>query len=125
MASEILFTEEGTLEFQGNALRVGVTTNVTFTSKVKGVGNFPSGDNQGKGEITLNPDGTFKARYEGTLTTARGQRFDWKSREKSKKEDSGKFRGGEKVTGFQQYPSIYMDTETLPDKRFINTAYEL
>jgi hypothetical protein len=119
----ILFTEEGTLVFEGNALKEGVTTNVSFTSRVQGVGNFPSGDNKGQGTMTLNPDGTVDSSCEGELTTAQGQVFKWKSREKSKKNDGG-VKGVERVTGFSQYPQIVMDTEMFPNKKFTNTAVE-
>jgi hypothetical protein len=119
----ILFTEKGTLVFEGNALRVGVTTNVSFTSKVQGVGNFPSGDNKGQGTMTLNPDDTVDSSCEGELTTDQGQVFKWKSREKSKKKDDG-VKGVERVTEFRGYPQIVMDTEMFSDKKFTNTAYE-
>jgi hypothetical protein len=120
---EILFTEDGTLVFQGDALQVGVKTDVSFTSKIQGVGNFPSGDCKGEGTMTLNQDGTVDSSCKGKLTTAQGQVFEWKSREKSKKKDRG-VKGVEEVTGFSQYPQIVMDTEMFPNKKFTNTGYE-
>jgi len=117
---EILFTEEGTLEFPGNTLPVG-DTKVTFESKVTGVGSFPSGKNKGKGTITVKPNGKVVASYEGELTPGQGRPISWTSREKSEKKGR-EVKGLEEVRGFSQ--QIVMDTEMLSDKKFANTGYE-
>jgi hypothetical protein len=120
MAREKLFTEEGHIKLEGtNALQVGVPTKVTFTSKVKGEGNkFVSGDNEGKGTMTLN-NGRVKADYEGKLGG-----FPWKSDENSNVVGR-KIQGTETVTveGFPE--QIEMDTEMDldPPWKFTNTGY--
>jgi hypothetical protein len=75
-------------------LQQGVTKEVNFTSKITGIGNkFPNGTDQGKGTMTLLPDGTVDARCKGLVTTDKGDQFEWQSREMSR------VVGGKKVNG--------------------------
>jgi hypothetical protein len=125
MALVKLFTEDGELDqgFEGiDTLQEESARKVSFTSEVKGEGNFPSGPNGGKGEITRHADGTFDASYDGELKTAKGV-IKWKSYERSEEVERGKVTGLEEVTGFPQ--RIIMVTRMLSSKKFRNIGYEL
>jgi hypothetical protein len=121
MAREKLFTEEGKVRFEGtNALKVGVPKKVTFTSEVRGEPNkFPSGNDKGRGTMTLKSHGKVVASYTGSLSG-----FEWDSEEVSEL-DGNKIKGKEKVkvTGFRK-KQIEMDTEMdLSSGKFKNTGY--
>jgi hypothetical protein len=78
----------------------GVTTEVSFTSDVKGIERFPSGKNLASGTMTRYPHGIIDATWQGTLTTEKGEQFMWWSHEKSKVLEDGKIKGLNIVTGF-------------------------
>ncbi len=79
----------------------GVTTEVSFTSDIKGIGRFPSGKNLGSGTMTKYPHGIIDAAWCGTLTTTQNaEQFLWWAHEKSKVLENGKIRGINLVTGF-------------------------
>lgn len=78
----------------------GVTTEVSFTSDIKGIERFPSGKNLGSGTMTKYPHGIIDATWQGCLTTETGEQFMWWAHEKSRVLDDGKIRGLNMVTGF-------------------------
>jgi hypothetical protein len=82
-----------------------VTTEVSFTSEIKGIGRFPSGKNIGSGTVTQYPHGIVDGGYQGSfMTTAEGGRngdqFVWWAHEKTKMVRGGKFKGLTMMTGF-------------------------
>jgi hypothetical protein len=78
----------------------GVTTEISFTSDIKGVGRYPSGKNLASGTITKYPHGIIDGSWQGTLTTELGEEFMWWSHEKSKVLEGGKIKGLNVTTGF-------------------------
>ena len=79
----------------------GVTTEVSFTSDIRGIGRFPSGKNLGSGVLTKYPHGIIDATWHGCLTTTEhGEQFMWWGHEKSKVLENGKITGLNIVTGF-------------------------
>jgi hypothetical protein len=78
----------------------GVTTELSFTSDIRGVGRFPNGKNLASGAMTRYPHGIIDATWQGTLTTQNGEQFMWWSHEKSKVLQDGKIKGLNIVTGF-------------------------
>ena len=79
----------------------GVTSEVSFTSEIRGEGRFPSGQNLGSGIMIKYPHGIIDATWQGTLmTTEDGGQFMWWAHEKSKVVEGGKIKGLTIVTGF-------------------------
>lgn len=78
----------------------GVTTEVSFTSDIKGIGKFPSGKNLASGAMTKYPHGIIDATWHGILTTQNAEQFMWWAHEKSRVSEDGKIRGLNLVTGF-------------------------
>jgi len=78
----------------------GLTTEVTFTSNIKGEGKFPNGKNLGSGAMTRYPHGVIDGTFQGVITTENGDQFMWWAHEKSKVVDDEKIRGLTIVTGF-------------------------
>lgn len=79
----------------------GVTTEVSFTSKIRGEVRYPSGENLGSGTMTKYPHGVIDATWQGTLMIAEGNdQFMWWAHEKSKVVESGKIKGLNIMTGF-------------------------
>jgi len=79
----------------------GATTEVSFTSDIKGIGKYPSGKNMGSGTTTKYPHGIIDATWQGTFTTTENfEQFMWWAHEKSKVLEDGKITGLNVVTGF-------------------------
>lgn len=78
----------------------GMTTEVTFTSNIKGEGKFPHGKNLGSGVMTRYPHGVIDGAFQGVFTTEDGDQFMWWAHEKSKVVDGNKIKGLTIVTGF-------------------------
>ena len=78
----------------------GETTEITFTSEIKGEGKFPSGKNLGSGIMTKYSQGLIDATYQGTFTAQDADQFMWWAHEKCKIVEGGKIRGLVIVTGF-------------------------
>ncbi|MGI0042521.1 MAG: hypothetical protein ACRD47_02320 [Nitrososphaeraceae archaeon] len=79
----------------------GVTTEVSFTSEIKGEGRFPNGENFGSGTMTKYAHGVIDASWQGLLTIAEGgDQFMWWAHEKSKIVEGGKIKGLNIMTGF-------------------------
>jgi hypothetical protein len=78
----------------------GMTTEITFTSEIKGEGKFPNGKNFGSGMMTKYPHGVIDGAFQGAFTTEGGDQFMWWAHEKSKIVDGGKIKGLTIVTGF-------------------------
>jgi hypothetical protein len=79
----------------------GVTTEVSFTSEIKGEGRYPSGANLGSGTMTKYPHGVIDATWQGSLTIAEdSDQFMWWAHEKSKVVEGGKIKGLNIMTGF-------------------------
>jgi hypothetical protein len=78
----------------------GVTTEISFTSDIKGVGRYPSGKNLASGTIIKYPHGIIDGSWQGTLTTELGEQFMWWSHEKSKVLEGGEIKGLNVTTGF-------------------------
>jgi hypothetical protein len=101
---EKLFEENGKITAV-KVIRVhpfeGVTTEVSFTSKIKGEGRFPNSENLASGIITKYLHGIVDATWQGTLiTTEDGVQFMWWAHEKSKILEGGKIKGLTIMTGF-------------------------
>jgi hypothetical protein len=83
----------------------GVTTEVSFTSEIKGIGRFPSGKNLGSGVMTHYPHGIVDQSNQGSMMiTAEGggsddQSLSW-AHGKGKVVEGRKVRGLIIVTGF-------------------------
>src|SRR5215208_5447334 len=104
----------------------GVTTEVSFTSEIKGIGRFPSGKNIGSGTVTQYPHGIVEG-------GRNGDQFVWWAHEKTKMVGGGKFKGLTMMTGFTNSQKlswmnnliIALDLETDPEsQKFKATAYE-
>jgi hypothetical protein len=79
----------------------GVTTEVSFTSEIRGEGKYPNGENLGSGTMTKYPHGVIDATWQGSLTIAEGEnQFMWWAHEKSKIVEGGKIKGLNIMTGF-------------------------
>jgi hypothetical protein len=79
----------------------GLTTEVTFTSEIRGEGRYPSGENLGSGTMTKYPHGVIDATWQGSLTIAEGgDQFIWWAHEKSKIVEGDKIKGLNIMTGF-------------------------
>lgn len=78
----------------------GVTTEISFTSDIKGVGRYPSGKNLASGSITKYTHGIIDGSWQGTLTSELGEQFMWWSHEKSKVLEAGEIKGLNVATGF-------------------------
>ncbi len=78
----------------------GMTTEITFTSEIKGEGKFPNGKNLGSGMMTRYPHGVINAAFQGVFTTENGDQFMWWAHEKSKIVGGDKIKGLTIVTGF-------------------------
>jgi hypothetical protein len=144
-ALEKLYTEEvfgqydemhNVKGFEGiDALEVGVPKEVNFTSKVTGIGNkFPSGTDKGKGRMTRLPDGTVDAHCTGSVTTDKGDQFEWQSHEVTKMVEGKKLKGLDIVTISTRSQDllwmneliIVLETEYDPSaKKIIQTGYKL
>ena len=68
----------------------GLTTEVTFTSNIKGEGKFPHGKNLGSGAMTRYPHDVIDGTFQGVITTENGDQFMWWAHEKSKVVDGEK-----------------------------------
>jgi hypothetical protein len=112
----------------------GVTTEVSFTSDVKGIERFPSGKNLASGTITRYPHGIIDATWHGCLTTTEhGEQFMWWGHEKSKVLENGKITGLNIVTGFTNSQKLsWMNSQiivveldgSVTSEEFTATAYE-
>lgn len=78
----------------------GVTTEITFTSDIKGEGKFPNGKNFGSGVMTKYPHGIIDGAFQGVFTAENGGQFMWWAHEKSKIVENDKIKGLTIVTGF-------------------------
>lgn len=112
----------------------GLTTEVSFTSDIKGIGRYPSGKNLGSGKMTKYPHGIIDATWQGTLmTTEHGEQFMWWAHEKSKVDEDGNIKGLNVATGFTNSQKlswmnsliilIELNGSVLSDQ-FSATAYE-
>jgi hypothetical protein len=79
----------------------GVTTELSFSSEIKGEGTFPSGQNLGSGIITKYPHSIIDATWHGSLMTVEdGAQCMWWAHEKSKVVEGGNIKGLNIMTGF-------------------------
>ena len=79
----------------------GVTTELSFSSEIKGEGRFPSGQNIGSGIITKYPHGIIDATWHGSLMTVEdGAQSMWWAHEKSMVVEGGNIKGLNIMTGF-------------------------
>jgi hypothetical protein len=79
----------------------GVTTEVSFTSEIRGDGKFPNGQNLGSGIMTKYHHGIIDSTSHGSLMTAEnGEQFIWWAHEKSKVVEGGNIKGLNIMTGF-------------------------
>ena len=68
----------------------GVTTDVSFTSEIRGEGRHPSGENLGSGIMTKYSHGIIDATWQGSLMIAEGSdQFMWWAHEKSEVVEGG------------------------------------
>lgn len=111
----------------------GVTTELSFTSDIRGVGRFPNGKNLASGAMTRYPHGIIDGTWQGTLTTQNGEQFMWWSHEKSKVLQDGKIKGLNIVTGFTNSQNLsWMNSliivvelvGSIFSEEFSATAYE-
>jgi hypothetical protein len=71
----------------------GVTTEVSFTSEIRGEGRYPSGQSLGSGVMTKYPHGIIDGTWHGSLMIAKGgDQFMWWAHEKSKVVEGGNVR---------------------------------
>lgn len=78
----------------------GVTTEVSFTSKIRGEGRYPSGENLGSGIMTKYPHGIIDGTWQGSLMITNEDQFMWWAHEKSKVLEGGKIKGLTIITGY-------------------------
>jgi hypothetical protein len=79
----------------------GITTEVSFTSEIRGEGRFPNGQNLGSGIMTKYPHGIIDATWHGSLMSAEnGDQFMWWAHEKSKVIEGGNIKGLNIMSGF-------------------------
>lgn len=112
----------------------GVTTEVTFTSEIKGEGKYPNGENLGSGIMTKYPHGMIDATWQGSLTIAESSdQFVWWAHEKSKVIEGGKIKGLNIMTGFTNSQKLsWMNNliivieidGSISSKKFKATGYE-
>jgi hypothetical protein len=112
----------------------GVTTELSFTSDIRGVGRFPSGKNLASGVLTKYPHGIIDATWHGCLTTTEhDEEFMWWGHEKSKVLEDGKIKGLNIVTGFTNSENLsWMNSliivvelaGSIFSEEFSATAYE-
>jgi hypothetical protein len=62
----------------------GVTTEVSFTSEIRGIGRFPSGKNLGSGTMTHYTHSIVDQSNQGSLMTTEGDQFMWWAHGKGK-----------------------------------------
>ena len=85
----------------------GVTTEVSFTSEIRGEGSFPSGENLGSGTMTKYPHGIIDGTWQGSFMIAQGgDQFMWWAHEKSKVLEGGNIKGLNIMTGFTNSQKI-------------------
>ena len=85
----------------------GVTTEVSFTSEIRGEGRFPSGQSLGSGIMTKYPHGIIDGTWHGSLMIAKdGDQFMWWAHEKSKVVEGGNIKGLNIMTGFTNSPKL-------------------
>jgi hypothetical protein len=101
---EKLFEESGEITgFKLTKVRPieGVTTEVSFTSEIRGEGSYPSGQSFGSGVMTKYPHGIIDGTWHGSLMiTEDGAQFMWWAHEKSKVLEGGDIKGLNIMTGF-------------------------
>jgi hypothetical protein len=85
----------------------GVTTEVSFTSEIRGEGRYPSGQSLGSGIMTKYSHGIIDGAWHGSLTTLEGDQFIWWAHEKSKIVESGNIKGLNIMTGFTNSQKLY------------------
>lgn len=78
----------------------GTTTEVSFTSDLKGIAKFPSGKNMGSGVVTQYPHGVVDGSYQGKLNTTDGDQIVWWAHEKGRVVDGGKVKSLIMVSAF-------------------------
>ena len=79
----------------------GVSTEINFTSEIRGEGRFPNCENLASGIVTKYPHGIIDATWQGLLTTSGdGEQYLWWGHEKGKTIEGGKIKGLIIVTGF-------------------------
>ena len=79
----------------------GVSTEISFTSEIRGEGRFPNSENLASGIVTKYPHGIIDGTWHGSLTTAEdGDQFMWWAHEKSKVVEGGNIKGLNIMTGF-------------------------
>ena len=79
----------------------GVSTEISFTSEIRGEGRFPNCENLASGIVTKYPYGIIDATWQGLLTTSGdGEQYLWWGHEKGKTIEDGKIKGLIIVTGF-------------------------
>ena len=79
----------------------GVTTEISFTSEIRGEDRFPNGQNLGSGTLTKYPHGIIDATWHGSLMLAEnGDQFMWWAHEKSKVIEGGNIKGLNIMSGF-------------------------
>ena len=101
---EKLFEEEGNITgvkvTKVNPVE-GVTTELSFTSEIRGEGRFPKSNNLASGILTKYPHGIIDATWQGLMTMSEdGDQYLWWGHEKSKLIEGGKIKGLIIVTGF-------------------------
>jgi hypothetical protein len=79
----------------------GVSTEISFTSEIRGEGRFPNSENLASGIVTKYPHGIIDATWQGLVTTSgEGDQYLWWGHEKSRIIERGKIKGLIVVTGF-------------------------
>jgi hypothetical protein len=63
----------------------GVSTEISFTSEIRGEGRFPNCENLASGIVTKYPHGIIDATWQGLLTTSGdGEQYLWWGHEKAR-----------------------------------------
>jgi hypothetical protein len=79
----------------------GVSTEISFTSEIRGEGRFPNSENLASGIVTKYPHGIIDATWQGLVTTSgEDDQYLWWGHEKSRIIEGGKIKGLIVVTGF-------------------------
>lgn len=79
----------------------GITSEVSFTSEIRGEGRYPSSENLGSGTMTKYLHGVIDGTWQSSLTIAEGSdQFMWWAHEKSKVVEGGKIKGLSIMTEF-------------------------
>jgi hypothetical protein len=82
----------------------GVTTEVSFTSDIRGEGRYPSGQSLGSGVMTKYPHGIIDGTWHGSLMIAEdASQFMWWAHEKSKVLEGGSIKGLNIMRIFSHY----------------------